>query len=100
MSTRILAFTGTSKCFSEHKGDKDKGDAAYSSVAKHIIKNPDHILDIRNLSLLRQVDESWKLDVYESIAIKQNYDKHQLNEELGNVHSVLVDLFSSTSQLL
>ena len=74
--------------------DKNKGENAISSVAKHINQNPTHVIKTCDITLLRQVNEPWKLDVYESIAIKQNEDKHLLNDDLGNVQSVLVDLFS------
>jgi hypothetical protein len=84
------------QCFKEHLAHVSKDEGEKSSVVKYLVKNPNHVMTSENIPLVSRVDDPWKLDVHETIAIKQNDDKQLLNEDLVNVQSVLVDLFSCT----
>jgi hypothetical protein len=65
-----------------------------SSVAKHLLNNPGHVITPEDLSLVKMVDRPQHLDAWESIIIRKNDKKHLLNEDYGNIESSLIDIFS------
>jgi hypothetical protein len=65
-----------------------------SSVAKHPLNNPGHVITPEDLSLVKRVDHPQYLDVWESIIIRKNDKKYLLNEDYGNIESSLIDIFS------
>jgi hypothetical protein len=65
-----------------------------SSVAKHMLNNPGHVITPENLSLVKSVDRPQHLDAWESIIIRKNDKKHLLNEDYGDIESSLIDIFS------
>jgi hypothetical protein len=56
-----------------------------SSVAKHLLNNSGHVMD---LSLVKRVDCPQHIDAC------KNDKKHLLNEDYGNIESLLIDIFS------
>jgi hypothetical protein len=59
-----------------------------SSVAKHLLNNPGHVITPEDLSLVKRVDRPQHLDAWESIIIRKN-DK--TNEDYGNIESSLIE---------
>jgi hypothetical protein len=65
-----------------------------SSVAKHLLNNPGHVITPEDLSLVKRVDRQQHFEAWESIIIRKNDKKHLLNEDYGNIESSLIDNFS------
>lgn len=65
-----------------------------TAVGKHLSINPSHTSDIRNVSLVQEVQHTWKIECYESIHIYKNKHKNLINEDLGTMKSPLLNLFT------
>jgi hypothetical protein len=65
-----------------------------SSVAKHLLNNPGHVITPEDLSLVKRVDRPQHLNAWKSIIIRKNDKKHLLNEDYGNIESSKIDIFS------
>ena len=68
-----------------------------TAVGKHLFNNPTHTSDITNCSLVQEVQNTWKIECYEAIHIHKNKHKQLLNEDLGNIKSSLLNLFTQPS---
>lgn len=77
--------------FNEHiKSSKWKTKTA---VGKHIFSSK-HQIDISALKLVQEVRQKWKVEYYEAIHIYKNKHQNLLNEDLGNIISPLLNLFT------
>lgn len=61
-----------------------------SAIAEHALKDGHEDVNIENLTLLKQVRDEKRLDVYEAIYIQK--DDNALNQDRGNVESCLFTL--------
>lgn len=68
-----------------------------TAVGKHLFYNPTHKSDINDCSLVQEVQNRWTIECYESIHIHKNKHKNLLNEDLGNVKSSLLSLFTKSN---
>jgi hypothetical protein len=73
--------------FNEHMSIDNTRAEEKSSVAKHPLNNPGHVITLEDLSLVKKVNRPLHLDGWESIIIRKNDKKHLLNEDYGNIES-------------
>lgn len=69
-----------------------------TAVGKHLFENPEHVSEIKNVSLVREVQQPWKAECYEAIHIHKNKHKSLLKEDSGNIKSSLLKLFTREPQ--
>jgi hypothetical protein len=65
-----------------------------SSVAKHLLNNPGHVITPEDLSLVKRVDRQQHFEAWKNKIIRKNDKKHLLNEDYGNIESSLIYNFS------
>lgn len=65
-----------------------------TSVGKHISESG-HVINISDLTLVQEVRQTWKLELYEAIHIKKNSHMTLMNADDGNVNSRLLKLFAT-----
>jgi hypothetical protein len=82
------------KRFKEHMSMVRARAEEKSSVAKHLLYNPGHVITPEDLSLVKRVDRPQHLDAWENIIIRKIDKKHLFNEDYGNIESSLIDIFS------
>ncbi len=64
-----------------------------TAVGKHIFSSK-HQINISELKLVQEVRQKWKIEYFEAIHIYKNKHQNLLNEDLGNIVSPLLDLFT------
>lgn len=87
IKTRFLEHVKEAAKWKKNKG---KGNI-HSAVAKHMVEEG-HKIHMNDVTILKETDQIWKLEAWESIKIAKECEGNLMNEDKGNAHSWLMDL--------